>query len=657
MSLESPGIIGSASAADPRVGIAGTVPGAASGGAVRSVVRAPRRDGLWRRFLKKGRAYARVTGNGAAAADGHGERPSLLRRGDFTTNSRVLYIMGIAVLASIGTSIVGVLMFRLIELITNLLYFGRFSFTYVPFSESPLGWLAVLVPIGGSIIVGLMARYGTDKIRGHGLPEAIEAILLGRSRLDAKVAILKPTSAVICIGTGGPFGAEGPIIMTGGAIGSLIAQALPVTDVERKTLLVAGAAAGMTIVFGTPVASIMLAVELLLFEWTPSSILPVAAACVVADFIRHFTGLAYPLFPYTGGVTISFAGLGGWLVIGIFGGLLSGVLTRMLYLAEDGFRRLPIHWMWWPALGGVVVGLGGLIDPNVLGLGYANIEQLLRGGFSPDQGARLLIVKAIVWAIALGSGTSGGTLAPLMMMGGAMAAAATGVLPHADAGFWPLLAMSAVLGGTLRLPFTAIFFAIGVTGNTHVLLPLVVTCFSAHTVDVLLMRRDILTEKVARHGHHVTREYHVDPFALTRVADVMVGDVETLSGDMTLHQVSNFLSDVKTRHPSFPVVDADRHVLGVADPPTVLGWRHAGRHRDLTLAELFAGTPSPSVAYPEEYLDRVVERMMEANTAHLPVVARDDSHLVGYIAWKDILRVRSKVREKETRRVVFYRVR
>lgn len=564
--------------------------------------------------------------------------------------------MGIAALASVGTSVAGILMFWLIELITNLCYFGRFSFAYVPFSQSPLGWLAVFVPIGGSIIVGLMARYGTDQIRGHGLPEAIEAILLGRSRLNAKVAILKPTSSSIVIGTGGPFGAEGPIIMTGGAIGSLIAQWLPVSDAERKTLLVAGACAGMTIVFGTPIAAIMLALELLLFEWTPRSLLPVATACIVADVLRSYTGLAYPLFPFTGTVTISFLGAGAWILVGVCAGLLSGFLTRLVYVLEDAFHRLPIHWMWWPALGGIVVGIGGLIDPNVLGLGYANIEALLHGDVGPGPGLSLLVVKTIVWGIALGSGTSGGTLAPLMMIGGAMAAAAINLLPAASPGFWPLLAMSATLGGTLRLPFTAIFFAIGVTGNVHAMLPLLVCCFTAHTVTVLLMRRDILTEKVARRGHHVTREWHADPFALAQVKDVMATEVETLPGTMTLHAATKFLTLPTTKHPSFPVVDLENHVLGILNPPTVLAWRHAGKHRTATLAELLAERQPPPVAYPDWYLEGLIDRMSNANVAHMPVISHKDQRLVGYIAWKDLLRVRSKKREEEHRRVAFYRM-
>ena len=577
---------------------------------------------------------------------------SLIRNlGDFTADRRVLFIMGIAAIGAVGISIVGVLMFRLIQLITNLCYFGKFSFAFVPFSQSRLGWFAVLVPVAGSVIVGLMARYGTEKIRGHGLPEAIEAILLGRSRLNMKVAILKPLSSSIVIGTGGPFGAEGPIIMTGGAIGSLIAQRLPVSDAERKTLLVAGACAGMTIVFGTPIAAIMLALKLLLFEWKPRSLLPVATACIVAAVLRTYTGLAYPLFPFTGNVTISFLDAGSWILVGVCAAFLSLFLTRLVYALEDGFHHLPIHWMWWPALGAIVVGIGGLIDPDVLGLGYANIEALLRGDVGTGAGLSLFVVKTIVWAIALGSGTSGGTLAPLMIIGGSMAAAAVNLLPAASPGFWPLLAMSATLGGTLRLPFTAIFFSVGVTGNVHAMLPLLVCGLAAHTVTVLLMRRDILTEKVARRGHHVTREWRADPFALAQVKDIMATEVQTVPGSMTLHAATSFLTQPTTMHPSFPVIDAGSHVLGVLNPPTVMAWRRSGKHRKATLAELFAAHRATPVAYPDWYIDNLIEQMSKANVAHMPVVSHEDQHLVGYIAWKDVLRVLSMKREEENRRV------
>jgi H+/Cl- antiporter ClcA len=568
----------------------------------------------------------------------------------------VLVISAIAAVVGTFGVISGILLLNLIRLATNVAYFGQFVLTNMPLGLSPLKGAAFVVPVIGGLIVGLMARYGSEKIRGHGIPEAIEAILLGRSRLDVKVAILKPLSSAVAIGTGGPFGAEGPIIMTGGAIGSLIAQMLPVSDNERKTLLVAGAAAGMTTVFGTPIAAILLAVELLLFEWTPRSFVPVAVASIIAEVERHWLGLPSPLFPFTGGMDVSLVALLCWVLVGLLSGLLSGLLTQLVYACEDAFMKLPIHWMWWPALGGLAVGLGGLIDPRVLSVGYSNIAEMLQGGTLPASALLLLVMKALVWAIALGSGTSGGVLAPLLIMGGGMGAALTGLLPAASPGFWPLLGMCATMGGTMRSPLTATFFAVELTGNTHVLLPLIASCITAHVVTVLLMRRSILTEKVARRGHHLAREYRVDPFTLMRVDEVMMKEVESLPENMTLHQVAAYLTSPEAKHPSFPVIDEQRHVLGVVDPPAVIGWRRAGRHRETTLGELLKGSRHP-VAYPDEYLEGLTDRMMQANVARLPVISRNEEALVGYIGWKDLLRVRSKIKQEETQRVVFYRVR
>ena len=257
-------------------------------------------------------------------------------------------------------------------------------------------------------------------------------------------------------------------------------------------------------------------------------------------------------------------------MIGILSGLLSGLLTLLVYACEDGFQKLPIHWMWWPALGGLVVGIGGLIDPRALGVGYDNIAQMLQGNMLPAGAILLLVVKAIIWSVALGSGTSGGVLAPLLIMGGSMGAALAGFLPAASPGFWPLLAMCATMGGTMRSPLTATFFAAELTGNTHVLLPLIAACVTAQVLTVLLMRRSILTEKVARRGHHLAREYQVDPFTLTRVQEIMATNVQTLPETMTLHQVAAFLADPGTKHPSFPIINAERHVLGIVDPPAVL---------------------------------------------------------------------------------------
>ena len=402
-----------------------------------------------------------------------------------------------------------------------------------------------------------MARYGSEKIRGHGIPEAIEAILLGRSRLDLKVAILKPLSSAISIGTGGPFGAEGPIIMTGGAIGSLIAQMLPVSDNERKTLLVAGAAAGMTTVFGTPIAAIMLAVELLLFEWTPRSFIPVAVAAIVAAVERHLRCICpRRCSRSTAAWTSSLIGLLCWVLIGMLCGPAVGRADA------DGLclrGRVPE----------AADPLDVVADAGRRGRRHrrpdraAGARRRLRqhradAAWRHAAGAALLllVVKAVIWAVALGSGTSGGVLAPLLIMGGGMGPRWPHVLPggqpRASGRCWRC---AATMGGTMRAPLTATFFAVELTGNTHVLLPLIAACVTAHLVTVLLMRRSILTEKVARRGHHLVREYRVDPFALTRVREVMATEVQTLPETMTLHQAAAFLTAPETAHPSFPVVD------------------------------------------------------------------------------------------------------
>ncbi|QKC96268.1 chloride channel protein [Mesorhizobium sp. NZP2298] len=565
---------------------------------------------------------------------------------DFTTDARVLTIATIAVVVATAGLFAGIVLLKLIRLATNIAYFGQFTLDDLKLQDTPLGYAAVVVPVIGALIIGLMARYGSEKIRGHGIPEAIEAILLGRSKLDAKVAILKPLSSAISIGSGGPFGAEGPIIMTGGAIGSLIAQMLPVSDNERKTLLVAGAAAGMTTVFGTPIAAIMLAVELLLFEWTPRSFIPVAVAAIVAEVERTVLHLPGPIFPFQGGMAVSFTGLGGWVLVGICAGLLSGLLTQMVYACEDAFQKLPIHWMWWPMIGGLVVGVGGLIEPRALGVGYDNIADMLDGRTIAAAALLLLVVKAIIWSVALGSGTSGGVLAPLLIMGGAMGAVLAGILPAADPGFWALLAMAATMGGTMRAPLTATFFAVELTGNTHVLVPLIAACAAAHAVTVLLMKRSILTEKIARRGHHLVREYRVDPFALTRVREVMTSQVESVPATMTLHGAAAFLTAPETRHPSFPVVDENGQVLGLIDPPAILRWRRAGTHRTATLGELLAGS-KVTLAFPDEYLEGLSDKLLMANVSHLPVVSREDAKLVGYVGWKDLMRVRSRKQAEE----------
>jgi H+/Cl- antiporter ClcA len=333
--------------------------------------------------------------------------------GDFTTTPRVLLISGIAILIGILSAFVALVLLRLIGLFTNLFFFGRFNTSLTSPSGNHLGLWVILIPVGGALVIGLMARYGSERIRGHGIPEAIEAILINGSRVPPRVAVLKPISSAISIGSGGPFGAEGPIIMTGGAFGSLIAQFLHLTSSERKTLLVAGAAGGMAATFAAPIASVLLAVELLLFEWKPRSLLPVALASVAAAVMRRYIIGVGPLFPVPAHPSvIEPQVVAGCVLVGILAGALSAMLTGMVYFFEDAFTRLPIHWMWWPAIGGLIIGIGGYIFPQALGVGYDTIAALLQGDVANHVLLGVLLVKSIIWAASLGSGTSGGVLAP-----------------------------------------------------------------------------------------------------------------------------------------------------------------------------------------------------------------------------------------------------
>lgn len=520
--------------------------------------------------------------------------------GDFTTTPRVIPISLLAVgIGGISTLAAWALL-RLIAWFTNLFYYARFSTAPVTPAGHHWGWWAVLVPVLGGLIIGLMARYGSERIRGHGIPEAIESILINGSKVKPRLAILKPISAAISIGSGGPFGAEGPIIMTGGAMGSVIAQLFHLTAAERKTLLVAGAAAGMAATFAAPVASVLLAVELLLFEWKPRSAIPVALAAATAGAARRYIlglGPLFPVPPHT--IFIGPAGLAGCVIAGLLAGGLSALLTVSVYAAEDAFQRLPIHWQWWPAIGGLAVGLGGLVFPQALGVGYDTIGALLQGDVPRAVIAGVLLVKSLIWVIALGSGTSGGVLAPLLMMGAALGGIEAMFLPTAGVGFWPLVSMGAILGGTMRAPFTAIVFAFELTHDVNVLLPLLVAAMLAHATTVLLLKRSILTEKVARRGFHLSREYSIDPLEILFVRDVM-----------------------RRRLPARPFA---------ADVPA---------------------------AHPDESLRVVVMRMAETGRIKLPVVEKGTGELLGVVRLRDLLRarVRNLQEERDRERVLELRL-
>ena len=454
-------------------------------------------------------------------------RPSALR--DFTVDHRVWMLTGVALFIGTGGAALAVILLRAIAFATNLFYYHRLSLAMVEPAGSPFSpFIMPLIPVAGGLFVGLMAHYGSDKIRGHGIPEAIEAILLHGARVDPKVAVLKPLSAAIAIGSGGPFGAEGPIIMTGGAFGSLVAQWLKLTDAERTTLLVAGAAAGMSATFAAPIAAILLAVELLLFEWRPRSLVPVAAASLMAATLRISWLGAGPLFPVElhSDLHLKMMMLVAPL-LGVLVGFASAGLSRLMYGFEDGFEhvfdRLRVHWMWWPAIGGIGIGVGGFFFPRGLGVGYDNIAEVLRGNAPVALLLGLIVAKSLMWAFSLSSGTSGGVLAPLLMIGAALGegAAQLAHLPGEMQALWALMGMGAMLSGALGVPLTAILFSLELTHALPAVLPLALACVASYLITSLVMPRSILTEKLSRRGHHLSREYGVDPLETLSVAEVM----------------------------------------------------------------------------------------------------------------------------------------
>ncbi|GJH27155.1 chloride channel protein [Caballeronia novacaledonica] len=571
---------------------------------------------------------------------------------DFSVNDRLLRICGLAAIIGGVATLAAVVLLGLIHLFTNLFFFGTFSIEDRSPALNTLGPWVIVIPVIGGLIVGMMARFGSEKIRGHGIPEAIEAILFGKSRMSPKVAILKPLSSGIVIGSGGPFGAEGPIIMTGGALGSLIAQCIDVTAAERKTLLVAGAAAGMTAVFGTPVAAVLLAVELLLFEWRPRSFLPVALACAVAGFARASvfgTGALFPLETQPP----QMISLLSCLVAGLLSGALASGLSAALYKLEDVFGKLPIHWMWWPAIGAVFVGIGGYIEPRALGVGYDVIGDLLHQHIAIKVALSILAVKAIIWVVALASGTSGGVLAPLLMLGAGLGTALGAILPGHDAALWPLVCMAATLGATLGAPLTAIVFAFGLTHDANALLPLLAATLVAHGFATVVMKRSIMTEKIARRGYHIYREYGVDPLERHHVDEVMTRDVLTIDAATPLTDVLARHFGPHQVHRAYPVV-RDGVLVGMLDRGALgtLNEAQAGVSIGEALQRLQPG--APVFALPGEPCRLAATRLAVHELERLPVVADKQSlRLVGIVSRSDLVKPARAHFDEEHRRERF----
>ena len=571
------------------------------------------------------------------------------RLADFTRDKRVIVLSCMALFIGVFSAVVAYVLVWLIAVITNFAFYQRFSSTFQSPDHHRLGYLVILVPVIGGLIIGFMARYGSEKIRGHGIPEALEAILFGRSRMEPKVAVLKPLSSAISIGTGGPFGAEGPIIMTGGAVGSIFAQFFHLSAAERKTLLVAGAAGGMAAIFASPVAAALLAIELLLFEWRPRSFIPVAIAAVSASALRVPLLGSGPIFPVHPHAMLNSEGLVFAFLVGIAAGLGSGLLTTLVYAFEDLFAKLPVHWMWWPAIGGLCIGVGGIIEPRVLGVGYDTIRELLRGEIVGPALLGILIGKSLVWSIALGSGTSGGVLAPLLMMGGALGAGAATLIPLGDHGLWATIGMAAMMGGTMRSPLTAMIFTLELTQDLNLLPGLLVGCIAAHGVTVLLLRRSILTEKVARRGYHVMREYSVDPLTMVRVGEVMDKNAPTIPATMPVMELSDRIAQRDpqvTRHEGLLIVDENQLLAGIITRGDILRALEQGDKNGTTVIE--AGSHDLIVSFPDEVLQEAANKMLRNNIGRLPVVSRRDSHrIVGYLGRSNLMAAHLRQLEEE----------
>ncbi|MCW2620649.1 MAG: hypothetical protein JWL64_251, partial [Frankiales bacterium] len=560
--------------------------------------------------------------------------------GDFTATPRMVLIAALALPVGAVSALLAWALLRLIALITNGVFYQRVGTALVAPGHSHHHWsLLLLAPVVGGLVVGLMARYGSEKIRGHGMPEAIEAILLGGSKVAPRVAVLKPVSAAVAIGTGGPFGAEGPIIMTGGAAGSLFAQLLHLTADERKTLLVSGAAAGMAATFNAPLAALLLAVELLLFEWRPRSLVPVAAAVSVATVLRGPLLGTDPIFSNHVPFHVSTLAYGACLLSGLISGLLAVAATALVYAAEDAFHRLPFHWMWWPAIGGAIIGVGGLFVPQALGVGYDVIDAELTGSIGLGLVCGILIVKTLIWSLSLGSGTSGGVLAPMFMIGGALGALEAHVFPTVGPGFWALVGLAGVLGGVMRSPFTGVVFAMELTGRLDVALPLVLGTFTAYGVSVLLLKRSVLTEKIARRGYHLTREYDVDPLE-TLFVDEVLGDVPfvPVPAGLSLREAGEVLGTAPAGPAQrlFPLL-ADGRLVAVVSRNDV----QAALRRGLADEPLLQfAHHRPACAHGDDTLRQAALVMADRGVTRLVVTSRADGSPIGVVSLQQLLQGR-----------------
>jgi len=565
-------------------------------------------------------------------------RKDTKKRQSFFLKKRLIRISIYAVIVAIAISILAKMLIHLIDLVTNIAFYGKLETGFLSPADNQLGAWVILIPVIGGLIVGFMALYGSKAIRGHGIPEAMEQILINDSKIKPIITFLKPVSSAIAIGTGGPFGAEGPIIATGGALGSTIGQLLKITHSERKVILAAGATAGMSAIFGTPIAAIFLAIELLLFEFSPKAILPVALACITGAAGHHFLFESGPVFPMPDLAVPNNTALGIYSFIGILIGFLSLLLTKAVYYIEDLFERLPIHWMWWPAMGGLAVGIIGYYQPNTLGVGYDNITSVLSGNVTLTLLLSLSIFKFLSWAIALGSGTSGGTLAPLLTIGGACGAIIGSVImtlfPSAEINLSmsALIGMSAMFAGASRAFLTSIAFALEATMQSAALLPLLGACTASYLISFFFMENTIMTEKIARRGVLTPDAYEPDILENLTVAQVYSSKPKTLDLQGKIKDIRPFLAKNTQNESHFVVVDPNGHYQGTVSTAKL----YSCIDENTTISSILE--KSQCMIFGNDSLSKAIELISEEQEESVPVLSPDGHKVIGVLTYKDILK-------------------
>lgn len=566
---------------------------------------------------------------------------------------RLLQISILCIATAIAISIIAKVLIYLINLVTNVSFYGSFEIGFNSPANNHLGLWVIIIPAIGGALVGVMALYGSKAIRGHGIPEAMEQILTNQSKIKPSIAFLKPISSAIAIGTGGPFGAEGPIIATGGALGSTFGQLLKITSNERKIILAAGATAGMSAIFGTPIAGIFLAIELLLFEFSPRAILPVALACITGAAGHHLLFESGPVFPMPDLTVPSNLSLGIYSFIGLIIGFISLGLTKIVYYIEDCFEKLPIHWMWWPAVGGLAVGIIGYFAPHTLGVGYDNITSVLSGKLTLTLMLSLCFFKFLSWSIALGSGTSGGTLAPLLTIGGAAGAILGSVVISVfpDSGISipmaALIGMSSMFAGASRAYLTSITFALEATMQSHALLPLLGACTGSYLISFFFMENTIMTEKIARRGIYTPDSYEPDVLRIVSVFQVIKKTPLVLSSENTIGEIRDFFDSKPSLVNHFLVVDKSGSFDGAISLSGIYNKNIDPNSSVTTILKR-----NLSFVKSSENLAKAVEIMSVSGEEFLPVISSEEENsVIGILTYKDILTAyKLRFRENQEKR-------